>query len=325
MHGTNWGGAYAIHQFCKNTSWGQPHSAYNRSLAPKGALIPLARELMAEAHIGAEQVAWLSCEGSLPHLEVMGGGFCINSARAAAMLLAHEGGLFSLAASAGPSGLLFGLLSAPDAPHPVLVLAASSLEIIIQGHALYEQKPFLFTPEAGVPFTAGFAHSLYTSVHLPLLPREGGLSFLANGVPLITLPGSRYLLLNKAVHPAPHSWQLAASALFQQVGLDESLAMGALWYEETKDGITIESVVALPGTDIVHKETASGAGSLALALFLSDGMAQTVTLLQPSGEEFYVTLHARTAEGKSAWLTGPASILARGVAYVQTSLVNEDW
>ncbi|MDR2076078.1 MAG: hypothetical protein LBP61_03985, partial [Desulfovibrio sp.] len=49
--------------------------------------------LMNRLHLGAEQVGALSTGGTLPHLQMMGGEFCVNATRSAALLLARAGRL----------------------------------------------------------------------------------------------------------------------------------------------------------------------------------------------------------------------------------------
>jgi diaminopimelate epimerase len=242
----------------------------------------VSRLLMDAGHLQAEQVGFLDLQSQPVRLDMMGGEFCGNACRAAAAVMARERvGLV-------PEGAeLRGELSVSGAKMPVQLKVAADGE---------------FWVEMPMPETAAQG--------------ANGITELEPGIGLVRLPGITHLCLDEERHPFAEDFASAAAALRTRFGLDGD-AVGCIWYKASPV-CAIKPVVWVRSTASTHFETGCGSGSLALALWLTRGQnfPTDLKVLQPSGSQIGVRLRA---DGPTAWIFGPVTLVARGEAFLISS------
>lgn len=295
----------------------------NPSLAP-GELPALAARLMSPLHVGAEQVGALFYDESAaapgPRLEMMGGEFCVNAARAAAMRLA---GLGLLSPLAGCDGVFGGFLSVSGADLPVAVLAAEGEVDLARALAARAYE----SPPAPGPRPGSDAARLHCAARVSLPPERASCTPAHKGIFLARLPGIDHLLVDAVRHPAPDvegpAWRAESAALRRFCGLGDSPASGVVWFEPEGDAFRILPAVEVKATASEHLESACGSASLALALALRLGLvpgaeasgADGLAVIQPSGETLRVRFTESDASGDAgAWVAGPVTLAAVGSA-----------
>lgn len=298
--------------------------------APDGAQQPFSRPLGAVAaslmdplHIGAEQVGVLYA-GGVPHLEMMGGEFCVNATRAAAVLLAMDGVL------AEEGGALRGEIRVSGSKNPVPVVVcrnAHEAEAAAQcavGAAGGREAQALQRIDLLAPYCAALmacdGQSLQVTRPEP-------------GATLVRMPGMSHLLLDAAIHSFPGAqkpgWQEAAFAWRTKLGLLEEDASGVVWYEsapepggicaknespDTPRVMSIHPAVYVRASQSEHLETACGSATLALAAMLrgKDGKLPRLSVMQPGGQ----SLDVIPAGFTGAWVGSRVVVAARGTAYL---------
>jgi len=243
----------------------------------------VARMLMSEGHLQAEQVGYLDLGASPVRLDMMGGEFCGNACRAAAAVMAREGvGLVC------QGDVLFGELAVSGAGRLVGVRVV---------------------PATGECW-----------VDMPLWDQEkgAGMTECALGIGCVPLPGITHLCLDESLHPFPQDFAAAAAGLRRRFGLD-ACAVGCVWYQAVP-ACAIKPVVWVRSTNTTHFETGCGSGSLALALWLGRGQNFPLELdvRQPSGCGIGVCVTAG-AGGAKAWIHGPVALVAKGEAFLTAS------
>ena len=250
-----------------------------------------AAELMSPLHLGAEQVGFLRTDAT-PRLDMMGGEFCVNACRSAAMLLARKG---LLTKEDSASLAWTGTLSASGADAPVALR--------VSGMAASAR------PETD--------RQLNCSVRVLLPQHCAALERPEDGIALARLPGITHLLLDICEYPMPENWQEAAAFWRERFGLDEEEAAGVVWHETMPEsGIPrIYPVVKVLSTDSVHLESACGSASLALALLRGNNADAVTQVRQLSGQDLTVTF-ANDAGSIAAWVGGPVTLAAEGTAYL---------
>jgi hypothetical protein len=170
-----------------------------------------------------------------------------------------------------------------------------------------------------------------------------------SGVCLMHLPGISHLLLDARQHPMPPQWRKASADWRNKAGLGNAPASGVVWYERQEGRYRIWPAVEVKATASEHLETACGSASMAMALMHqanlaassadaeldSDGLgtplpassrqketAETLSIVQPSGESLAVTLQyvPENASGlpvpAHAWVSGRVSLVAEGTAHI---------
>lgn len=277
--------------FSKLLPGGNPTILIPGEDVPEGLLHVLAARLMDPLHVGAEQVGALFVKDGMPHLEMMGGEFCVNASRAAAFEWA-ERRLFTRAGENAVAGQVS--ISGLREPIPVAV-APTQKELRACREAVDAGAPL------DGPTVALSASSLFCAARIPV--GDARVERLGPGETLVRLPGICHLLLDVAVHPLPGDLFAAASLERSRLHLDTEPAAGVIWC----DGLTIAPLVWVAATESTHLETACGSASLALAL--ARGASSSV--LQPSGEALDIDL----AEG-TAWVSGRVDRIARGETWV---------
>ncbi len=247
----------------------------------------MAAALMSPLHLGAEQVGFVRLDAA-PRLDMMGGEFCVNASRSAAMLLAQEGLL------AKEEDGWSGLLSASGADEPL---------------ALRVRR---------VPGTDDGAALLDCAVRVPLPEKSTRLERPEDGIALARLPGITHLLLDTDLFPMPVNWLEGAAFWRERFGLDEEEAAGVVWHERLANGAPgIHPAVRVRNTGSVHMESACGSGSLALALLLGGAQRGGELLIrQPSGQDLSVAFDGAPSLFSAAWVGGPVSLVAEGNAYL---------
>ena len=318
-------------------------------IAP-GQLPDISARLMSPMHIQAEQVGALYSPGfapvlpgvmpHLPHLQMMGGEFCVNATRSAALLLALRGGM--------ADGIWKGQLTVSGRARPVRVLAsqnADCLEAALRcpgrdapggspestGENVFplssSPSPRMASDRLVSDLAGGTVHSLHCAACVDCAAPGTGRRVMQPGVTLVSMPGIQHLLVDLSRHPLPdlHSaaWKNASAAWRSACGLADAPASGVVWYEQRGDGYRIWPAVEVLATGSEHLESACGSGSLAMALMHrslgreagnNDAGADAVKVIQPSGETLYILFPSASPE--SAWIAGHVRLAARGVAHV---------
>lgn len=239
----------------------------------------VARLLMSQHHLQAEQVGYLDLTVNPPRLEMMGGEFCGNACRAAAAVMLRED-----VGMAEDHREWQGLLSVSGAPAPVQLRAS-------------------VRPD-----------EVHVAVRMPR--SDQGRKFLREcgpGLGVIHLPGIVHLCLDETRHSFPPDYAGVAARLRQEHGL-EGEAVGCVWYDAGPP-CRIKPVVWVRSTLSTHYETGCGSGSLAVAMWLSRGQKFPISLqvIQPSGQEIGVQLDSPAGD---AWIYGPVAVIACGETYV---------
>ena len=280
--------------FSKLLPGGNPTILIPGEDVPEGLLPMLAARLMHPLHVGAEQVGALLVRDGMPHLEMMGGEFCVNASRAAAFEWAGRG----LFAQVGEHGVA-GLVSVSGLAEPIPVVVAPTQK---------DLRACREAVDAGAPLdgpTVAFSEpSLFCAARIPV--EDARVERLGPGKTLVRLPGICHLLLDSALHPLPGDVLAAARLERSRWNLDAEPAAGVIWC----DGLAISPLVWVAATDSTHLETACGSASLALAL--ARGTSSSV--LQPSGEALEIDL-----AGGTAWVSGKVDRIARGDTWVDAS------
>lgn len=245
---------------------------------PSHERVAVAQRLLAEDHLQAEQVGYLDLTADPVRLDMMGGEFCGNACRAAALVMLYEGiGLHQ------EKTMWRGVLSASGAEQPLRVQVEEA-----DSHPCCWAEMFLPAPD---------------SIHS-----------CAPGMGLIHLPGISHLCLDETLHSFPAQYSDAARELRISHGLTTCEAAGCIWYQhQDHSRCQIRPVVWVRGTNSTYLETGCGSGSLAVALWLEQGknFPTTYHIFQPSGESISVQIEAH-----SAWIFGPTRLIARGQVYL---------
>ena len=255
----------------------------------------IARRIMNDDHVGAEQVGYIDTRSSLPRLEMMGGELCVNACRSMAALLHAENRLTpktGLLPTDPEYGWKYGLLQSSGVTVPLEVRARS-----------LDSGDFPARHEAGV------------CLRLPAFPK---IVELDKGIALLRLPGISHLVLDSRHHAFPADWRSETEALRHRFALEEDEAVGCLWLDIT--GLALTPVVWVNATEMAHLETACGSGTLACALYLSAIQkdiehSAPIRIRQYGGEILEVRLNA-TEDTLEAWISGNVDCVARGELFI---------
>lgn len=239
----------------------------------------IANALLHSDHVHADQVGFLSLANGMPHMEMMGGEFCVNALRSAAAVFAQKNALPQTDEKEWA-----GEITTSGASGPVHVTVRET------------------TP--GVVYESALA--------LPL-SSQNALHQMAQGETLVRLPGITHLLLDTAYHPLPEKPLEAARRKRLEHALEKEEAAGIVWFSEKDGTCSIVPVVHVAATGSAVLESACGSASLALALHQLQNRAHNgeLPVLQPSGHTLFVRIDAQTA-----WIRGSVAITAHGQAYV---------
>ena len=273
--------------------------------------------LMEPLHIGAEQVGALfstpAGSASPPRLRMMGGEFCVNATRAAAMLLAVDGRLMPMSGSEDAAPVWGGEIMVSGMDAAVHVMASPDTAALAAAARTCSGPPPVSPAQGpgGVPllFCAARVTCSADAVHCEAV---------RPGVTLVRMPGMSHLLLDTASHPLPAlsggAWKDQSALWRASCGLAGEPASGVIWFRREERAFRIWPAVEVRATHSEHLETACGSASLALALSeWRQSSPEPVGIIQPSGETLQVfpaSLHGQ------AWISGPVRLAAQGTAYV---------
>ena len=270
------------------------NSLFSPEVSPAKRAV-IARALMDSNCIGAEQVGFLDTSRALPHMEMMGGEFCINATRAAALVFALNG----LVPETDTPGIHEGIITTSGATEAVCVRVRRQ--------------------SSGLPPSTTTAYEAAVALLLAATARTDLARELAPGQVLVRLPGITHLLLDAAQYPLPDHPLVAAKGKLAEYGLEKEEAAGVIWHLPGPDGmVSITPIVHVAATNSTVVETACGSGSLALALVLAQSAAQTIAIRQPSGHALTVTFEPPVTPEASmtAWINGITRLTAKGTAYL---------
>ncbi|MDR2489679.1 MAG: hypothetical protein LBD42_09360 [Desulfovibrio sp.] len=313
-------------------------------VAPEG-LPALSSRLMDPMHIQAEQVGALygpaqappSLSGTrphLPHLQMMGGEFCVNATRCAALLLAGQGRLRRASASGGACDVLTGALTVSGMDRPVPVLTAptqTDIETALASVSVWtEANDAGRFPSRPDSTRAAQVSSACCAARIACAAPEVRCIALRQGVTLVAMPGIRHLLVDTALHPLPDlrssSWKEAGALWRASCGITDAPASGVVWYERRGKGYGIWPAVHVAATGSECLESACGSASLAMALMHHltgrEGWGHrkkslsVIEIMQPSGESLRVLCAPSPSSPEEAWISGVVRLVARGTAYV---------
>lgn len=295
----------------------------------------ISSRLMDPMHIQAEQVGALYGAGrapaalpgartDLPHLQMMGGEFCVNATRSAALLLARQGAIARLGLPGAQLDAWAGELTVSGMDGPVPVVAASEVESLEEALRAVSAG---FAQAASEKRAAAPAISTSLRCAARIDCAAPGVRCVRKdpGVTLVSMPGIQHLLVDISLNPLPDmsspTWKAASAAWRVRCGLAGSPASGVVWYERLDRGYRIWPAVEVAATNSEHLETACGSASLAMALMhhrASGGAGgrealAAVDIAQPSGETLRVFMESHSGR---AWIAGPVLLVAQGTAYL---------
>jgi hypothetical protein len=256
-----------------------------------------------------------------PHLQMMGGEFCVNATRSAALLLARAGKLRPV----GTEDCLGGQITVSGAIAPVDVLAGTAEEALLR--ALSGDRETRRTTAAGFPPTE--ETRLFCAARMPCGAGSTKILPAGPGLHLVHIPGICHLLVDAQSRPMPRNWQAGSADLRLQAGIANAPASGVVWYERQADAYRITPAVEVKATSSEHLETACGSASMAMALLhetvlgAPGGTGAPLSVLQPSGETLKVTLIPSPDKPGTnprlpvhAWVSGQVSLVAEGLTHV---------
>ncbi len=283
--------------FYKLSPGGNPTVLVPEAALPKGvSRAALARVLMDMDHLGAEQVGFIRPDANPPCMDMMGGEFCVNACRSAALIFARLGRLSVTEKNAdGTPAAWAGEIATSGLDRPALVTARA-------------MPDGTFTAAVAVPL-AGRAPLDKAAPPAKTFPLEDP----APGICLARLPGIAHLLLDMTLHPLPADWRQTAVDIRLRYAPEGEEAVGVVWHErlEGTEKRRIHPAVWVRDTDSLVMESACGSGSLALALWAARQNGRTAaSVRQASGHDLTVRL-----EPGRAWIDGPVELTAKGTVY----------
>lgn len=376
--------------FSKITPGGNSTILLHEPVIPLGSLGHVAKRLMDPMHIQAEQVGALYiADQSVPQLEMMGGEFCVNATRAAALLLAGMGMLqavpvpdmpeppavfafedeeglpeFGRKAWAGEilvSGMpeAVRVLACSDARtlalclgrHKEIGVASQSVESVektgCESEGSARQSGGTAVPaasetraaiassrESNSAWPSNLPPSMYCAARVDCSLSGTACHEPREGVCIVRMPGMVHVLIDAEIHPLPSMtgavWRKAAAAWREACGIAHAPASGVVWHKKLGKSFRIWPAVQVRASASEHMETACGSASLALALWEQAKTAArsgisvpfpmpALDVVQPSGESLLVFLEfapGASISPASAWIAGPAHLVAQGRAYI---------
>lgn len=315
--------------FSKLVPGGNPTIILHDPDVTAASLAEISTRLMSPLHLQAEQVGALyaavpGTPPQPPRLIMMGGEFCVNATRAAAMLLARQGALKTLdGAPPGEAAVRCGALRVSGMEAPVRVLASSDAAVLARAleTGAGESGEAAWPAGADAP-ESDPAVSMVCAARIEGAAGETACRVLEEGVILVPLPGISHLLVDADRHGMPDStaapvWRQASAGYRVRSGLTGTPASGVVWFRREGAGFRIWPAVEVLATASEHMESACGSASLALALWnrQKGGPAEaSLAVRQPSGEILHV-FPSRALPG-AAWIAGPVVLAAQGTAYL---------
>ena len=306
----------SVFSFSKLIPGGNPTIILHDPALTDGELAAVSARLMEPLHIGAEQVGALfsatAGSSSPPRLRMMGGEFCVNATRAAAMLLAVSGGLTQLPACEEATPVWGGELMVSGMDRPVFILVSPD-----DAALLAAARACSGPPAPGAPLAAPASGPLlFCAAQVDCAAPGVRCEDARPGVTLVRMPGMSHLLVDTASHPLPalSAWKDGSAHWRESCGLAEEPASGVIWFRREGPAFRIWPAVEVKATHSEHLETACGSASLALALNnWRHSPPEPTGIIQPSGE--ILRVFPASIPGR-AWIAGPVRLAAQGTAYV---------
>jgi hypothetical protein len=306
--------------FSKVIPSGNPTIILHEPALSPAELAALSSRLMQPLHIGGEQVGALYYtdadeRANLPRLRMMGGEFCVNATRAAALLLARQGRLADVHCSDAP--VWGGSLLVSGMEQPVLILVSRDGSALTRAATLTDSNlagpcsdP---NPERGPQEVL-----LHCAARVDCSAPETLCRPLRPGITLVHMPGMSHALIDADEQPLPdlegNGWRRASADWRSECGLSAAPASGVIWFQREGTAFRIWPALEVKATLSEHLESACGSASLALALWQwQHTQAGPIDVLQPSGETLRVF---PAAEPGRAWISGPVLLAAEGVAHI---------
>lgn len=304
-------------KFAKVIPSGNPTVLLFENEIAKKQLPSMALEIMPLNHLYAEQVGYLHFhQTDTPHLQMMGGEFCMNATRSAVALIAHLGkriefdstshyGIVEITVSGYPS-VITSVLSSDE--KSLLQKLSTSKDILPQYKKSTKEKSFSqLQPYVG-------ESQLYVASCIEC--SSSSIEKLDQGVFLAKLPGITHLLLDESIHSLPHNWQEESEQWRSRYALDNDIACGIIWFNHSADNCSIYPAIFVSKIQSEQMETSCGSGSLAAALMLRkfEEKKDIIKITQPSGEKLSVLF----SSDSTVWIAGNVIIAATGKTYIST-------
>lgn len=301
-----------LFSFSKLIPGGNPTIILHDPALTDDELAAVSALLMEPMHIGAEQVGALF-SASPPRLRMMGGEFCVNATRAAAMLLALNGRLAPAPVREDAAPVWGGGLMVSGMGRPVHIMVSPDKAALLAAARTCSGPP----PESPAP-GPGDVSLLFCAARVTSAAPEVQCEAARPGVTLVRMPGMSHLLVNTASHPLPalsgEAWKKQSAVWRASCGLAGEPASGVIWFRREGRAFRIWPAVEVKATHSEHLETACGSASLALALNeWRQSSPDPVDIIQPSGETLRVFPAAIPGQ---AWVSGPVRLAAAGTTYV---------
>jgi histidine racemase len=242
----------------------------------------IAKTILLPGHVQAEQVGFIDIEKSC--LCMAGGEFCVNATRAFGALLAEAHSQGAIAASQPFSALV----TVSGMAQPVHVTVSGCRPV----WHVSAQLEFATLP--------------------PSLPLE-------EGIALVRLPGIDHLLIDERLHPMPHNWREAAAALRHTYHLENSEAVGCIWWQQTAQGASMNPVVWVRECDSTFWESACGSGALACTVglpFLREAALEKDCMLRQPSQDILILRLRKNAHSWQVGIGGSVTLIAQGHCYM---------
>ena len=293
--------------FSKVVPGGNPTLILHEPKVKADSLGSLSAKLMHPMHLQAEQVGALYQAGrDVPFLAMMGGEFCVNATRSAAMLLAGMGRLraFMPVPIEKPQGYLFsetgtnrrqkrlcwrGSILVSGMPDPLEVLVCPDEESFRACIEPGNTPPDAASAPAeqsgaGSPVTDAptgprgdslfwpeeMPTTLYSAARVACPPSSIFFRDLDEGLCLVHMPGMAHLLVDAERHGLPditnEGWKEASASWRGRCGISDAPASGVVWFRKEHGRYSLWPAVEVRASASEHMETACGSASLALAL-----------------------------------------------------------
>ncbi len=276
---------------------------------PRAQHQTLAKYLLAELHLGAEQVGYYepaTQPGAVARLQMMGGEFCGNATRSFASELVRK----------KHAGIEW---HESYAIVPVEVSGASRV-LPVRVELLASGQPGLITVDMPFRPDPSSIQRVQVTVNQKSLPAD-----------VVNLDGISHVLLNdESIQFDRRNKQRqqidATRDILRQCGLLDLEAAGVMYLSKLPDGTTyMEPIVYVRATETLIPETACGSGTVAVGLALAKerGASVELAIAQPSGGTIHTAVSYEHGQFTWATIAGPVAIIAEGVTFVPADLLHQ--
>jgi diaminopimelate epimerase len=251
----------------------------------------LANVIMDSAHLGAEQVGYVSfLHDGTPRLDMMGGEFCGNATRA----------LLTYLVDINHKSLIKINRQGKDALETMV--SVSGVQNLLKARV----------------FKSG--ELVDTEVEMPLEAKITKAFFESRPVCIVKMDGITHVLLNTDDFQFPEdSYREFSEKIRAEFQLTELDAVGVIWWTaNTESNFEIKPVVWVKNTDSLYYETACGSGTAALAIALAEQSKKSISILvkQPSNKTISANILCDSRGViQSVAIGGIVDIIAKGELY----------